>query len=496
MHELVYYSIFAIILYFVLSSVFETFSAEQENFDPSLVPVSSIVTLAKVAQKLVNGNGTLTNPGNLQIGASASAPGNLTVTGNINMAAGSGNNGINIVSGNPYLSFTKTGAPGNPQLYSDGTVLHAYNAPFQVDQTLIVSNDTWHKSVDGKNRVKYGNISRTYYGSGDGSHEFRTGTDAGFPAMILNSSANLSLFGGITTGGGVDGITANSANGYLAVNGTTYLRGILQNNGGIDDYVTIGGTGGGGPNPCSLNVRGKLKVGYADTAAHMGADIIGNLSVTGNSTVTGNSNIGGTVSINNGTINLTSDGSGGLYFLKSGTTSNPTYNRLYSGPLAINGDASVTGNLTFPQDKRIIFGDSNNTIGGNPGDGVKIRSWNGGTLDTVSNGKTIMSWDNNNVNINVNTNPNKFYLIWAYWGSYNGAIDSIGHTMASLQNAMHNANKNGVRSFVWRGEGVNDPMAGTQKNTHVVWKCGLDGPAKIFSSGNYDPNRGVTLTCP
>jgi hypothetical protein len=82
MHELVYYSIFAIILYFVLSSVFETFSAEQENFDPSLVPVSSIVTLAKVAQKLVNGNGTLTNPGNLQIGASASAPGNLTVTGN------------------------------------------------------------------------------------------------------------------------------------------------------------------------------------------------------------------------------------------------------------------------------------------------------------------------------------------------------------------------------------------------------------------------------
>ena len=84
MHQLVYYSIFAIILYFVLSSVFETFSAEQENFDPSLVPVSSIVTLAKVAQKLVNGNGTLTNPGNLQIGASASAPGNLTVTGGIN----------------------------------------------------------------------------------------------------------------------------------------------------------------------------------------------------------------------------------------------------------------------------------------------------------------------------------------------------------------------------------------------------------------------------
>ena len=38
-----------------------------ENFDPSLVPVSSVVTLAKVAQKLVDGNGTLTNPGNLAV---------------------------------------------------------------------------------------------------------------------------------------------------------------------------------------------------------------------------------------------------------------------------------------------------------------------------------------------------------------------------------------------------------------------------------------------
>jgi hypothetical protein len=67
MNNVFYYLIFAIILYFVLSRVFEKFSIEQENFDPSLVPVSSIVTLAKVAQKLVDGNGTLSNPGNLQV---------------------------------------------------------------------------------------------------------------------------------------------------------------------------------------------------------------------------------------------------------------------------------------------------------------------------------------------------------------------------------------------------------------------------------------------
>ena len=92
MKDLFYYSIFAVILYFVLTAIFDNFTLEQENFDPSLVPVSSIITLAKVAQKLVNGNGTLTNPGNLQIGSSASAPGNLTVTGNANI---NGNTNIN-----------------------------------------------------------------------------------------------------------------------------------------------------------------------------------------------------------------------------------------------------------------------------------------------------------------------------------------------------------------------------------------------------------------
>jgi len=40
---------------------------KQENFDPSLIPISSIVTLAKVAQKIVDNNGTLINPGNLNV---------------------------------------------------------------------------------------------------------------------------------------------------------------------------------------------------------------------------------------------------------------------------------------------------------------------------------------------------------------------------------------------------------------------------------------------
>jgi hypothetical protein len=68
-----------LILFYLISRYFEKYYS-QENFDPSLVPVSSIITLAKVAQKIVDGNGTLTNPANLNIGT-PSAVGNLLVTG-------------------------------------------------------------------------------------------------------------------------------------------------------------------------------------------------------------------------------------------------------------------------------------------------------------------------------------------------------------------------------------------------------------------------------
>jgi hypothetical protein len=74
-----YILLICLILFYIISRYFEKYYS-QENFDPSLVPVSSIITLAKVAQKIVDGNGTLTNPANLNIGTT-SAKGNLTVTG-------------------------------------------------------------------------------------------------------------------------------------------------------------------------------------------------------------------------------------------------------------------------------------------------------------------------------------------------------------------------------------------------------------------------------
>jgi hypothetical protein len=86
-----YILLICLILFYLISRYFEKYYS-QENFDPSLVPVSSIITLAKVAQKIVDGNGTLTNPANLNIGTTT-AKGNLLVTGNTHT------NGNEIVDG-------------------------------------------------------------------------------------------------------------------------------------------------------------------------------------------------------------------------------------------------------------------------------------------------------------------------------------------------------------------------------------------------------------
>ena len=101
----VYILLLGLIIYYIISRFYENYT---EKFDPSLVPVSSIVTLAKVAQKLVDGGGTLTNPGNLTLGT-PSAVGNLLVTGN------------NTTSGNKTVGGT-LGVTGASTLTGNTTV--------------------------------------------------------------------------------------------------------------------------------------------------------------------------------------------------------------------------------------------------------------------------------------------------------------------------------------------------------------------------------------
>ena len=254
-------------------------SAEQENFDPSLVPVSSIVTLAKVAQKLVNGNGTLTNPGNLQIGATGTTPGgNLTVTGNSTVMGNSTVNGTASIfggssdkgfmwsaengsgwsclrSGNQTpgqggnrLCFNKdhgtvefhpngllnlAGAltvPGittlNNNLIVGGTLTMGNNGKvttgdLQVNGEQTLPINKWHKGSDGRVRLLYykagGPIDGNFYESPTGRHTFRGGNDA--DGVVISSSV----------GGNAELNNTNSVNmsipGTLNVDGTSGFGG-------------------------------------------------------------------------------------------------------------------------------------------------------------------------------------------------------------------------------------------------------------------------------
>jgi hypothetical protein len=284
MNDIYYYLILGVLLYFLFTYILERFSnLEQENFDPSLVPVSSIVTLAKVAQKLVNGNGTLTNPGNLQIGiGNGGATGNLKVTGSstfgstidgpntfnvsgtagvsgdtaiggklnvtgdttvnstINIAAGSENKGIKITSGNPYISFTKTGSTVVPQIYSDGTILHAYNAPFEVDQNLTVKGKTTiGNATDSPNTL---NVVGTVGVSGDtalGGALTVNGISTGGELAAKNYTTNSSykfIPGGSTSANNID---ANALNLYAY--GTPSAKHIanFNNNGSTEFFGNV-----------------------------------------------------------------------------------------------------------------------------------------------------------------------------------------------------------------------------------------------------------------
>jgi hypothetical protein len=74
----------------------------------------------------------------------------------------------------------------------------------------------------------------------------------------------------------------------------------------------------------------------------------GGVTVPGNMRVQGDISTGeGKVSINNGTINLQSDGGGGLYFVKRGNPGKvEEWNRLHTGDVTVNGGLRVNGNLS------------------------------------------------------------------------------------------------------------------------------------------------------
>jgi len=266
------YLLFGLIIIYLLYCYYRKYG-EQENFDPSLVPVSSIVTLAKVAQKLVDGGGTLTNPGNLQIGLpSAGALGNLYVTGTNTIDGVSTFN--NPVTVNGTTTFT-----------GDQTI----NGKSTVSDNLTANTVSSNQYNDSSNnpRIQLFTDGINYYNSGSGNlHHFRGngGSQAGGNVLV---DQDLTVSGNSTV------------TGTLTVNNTTTLKNhitfIPPSSSTNQSYTlyTAGDNATGGVVSNSLDMHTYQNGEWRTHALSVGND--GNVKLYNNLNVSGSLSIGGPI---------------------------------------------------------------------------------------------------------------------------------------------------------------------------------------------------------
>jgi len=81
MNNIYFYLVLSIFLYLIFTKILDNFVNINENYDQTLVPISSIISLSKSAQSMISNNSLLTNPGDLQLGANINNTGNLKVSG-------------------------------------------------------------------------------------------------------------------------------------------------------------------------------------------------------------------------------------------------------------------------------------------------------------------------------------------------------------------------------------------------------------------------------
>ena len=240
----IYILVLCLAIYYIVARYLEKYV---ENFDPSLVPVSSIVTLAKVAQKLVDGGGTLTNPGNLTLGTAA-APGNLIVTGTTNLVGNTTVGGTLGVTGATTVGGT-LGVTGVTTIGVTGAAATATNLTVN-GAGRIMGNST----IDGKLNVNAGtivagtiatigniNFTQNFQNSANGTQSEISNDIGGKALLIVGNSAGTVPTGGV---GGhnrnvqiLDNLTigVSTYQGSLTVIGNTNLTGTLT----VSDSVSF-----------------------------------------------------------------------------------------------------------------------------------------------------------------------------------------------------------------------------------------------------------------
>ena len=157
--KLIYWLLIIALLYYIINKIVDVYSTN-EHFDPSLVPVSSIVTLAKVAQKIVTGNGELRNPGNLYIAAKLGVDKISTFNDNVTISK----NGLTVTG-----PITQSG--GNVTLDGNTTNTGSFTVTGTTDVTSnITANGTINTSKDNGVIFKTSNNSNNYKISADDTY--------------------------------------------------------------------------------------------------------------------------------------------------------------------------------------------------------------------------------------------------------------------------------------------------------------------------------------
>jgi hypothetical protein len=289
MSEILFYFIFAIIIYFVLTSIFEIFNLEQENFDPSLVPVSSIVTLAKVAQKLINGNGTLINPGNLQIGINTTTPGNLTVTGNSIITGNLSVNGTTTFSGPVIYGSSNAIIPGS--LSTTGSITAGSSSNPQTIQTWgsVISNGL---TVGSGNTQFNGPVTASSGLQVTGAQTLTGNLNARIGDKYNTRVGGIWTTAGVYAESGTTGLELGAANNNVYIGSASNnvpndlnVTGMLNAPGNItiansNPYITFSKSGQNS-NPQIYSSGNTIHIHAGDFKADNSATVSGNLTVNG-----------------------------------------------------------------------------------------------------------------------------------------------------------------------------------------------------------------------
>jgi len=234
MKDIIYYLFVTIIIYYIVDKLFDNFSLEQENFDPSLVPISSIITLAKLSQKLINSNEFI-NTELLQIGfpgnntsANFSVYGNaelvnltvpkLIVRGNIDKSTAIVDNLDNLTvtgvttadniigTNNTTIKGTLT-VNGNPTVTNQNGNNRNNLTSFESYQINNVPDVIVNEST-----IIYGNLDVKNSGNFESTLDVKDTTE----------------ITGLTTISNLTATNPNILNGKLTVNGSTTINGTLD----------------------------------------------------------------------------------------------------------------------------------------------------------------------------------------------------------------------------------------------------------------------------